>query len=315
MGARTSATRIAPWLWAQTSLVKYVARYVARPSRLRGTTRHVGEPSVLRVPTRHGDVRCLVHRPHPEAPLAGDRPPVHVHLHGGGFVMANPRQDDFLTTYIAAEVGAVVVSVDYSTAPQVRFPVAEEQAADVLSWVAGVGDDLGWDGTRITIGGISAGAKLAISALQLARRAGGPTARAAVVLVPPVDLSVSPEDLRSPLAEPMIDSRMLHVVHGTYFVDASRRTDPLASPARDPHVAEALPPLLVITGEHDTLTPAATDFVRRLRAQGATVTHHDLPGVDHDLGTAGNDPDGALPDVLEPIGSHLLRHLAGPPAP
>lgn len=304
-------TRVAPWLWAKTSFAKYIARYVARPPQIAVTTRHVAEPSVVTVPTRHSDVRCFVYRPHSDAPLAASgRPPVQIHLHGGGFIITNPRQDDFLANYIAAEVGAVVVSVDYSTAPQVRFPVAEEQAADVLSWVARSGESLGWDDDRVGIGGSSAGAKLAISALQLAHRAGGPRVRAAVALVPPVDMSVSPEDLRSTLRKPMIDAEMVRILQGTYFVDETRRTDPLASPTLDPHVASALPPLLVLTGEHDTLTPMAQEFVHRVRAEGADVTHHDLPGVDHDLGTSGDDSDAIVADVLEPLGDHLRQHLA-----
>lgn len=304
-------TRVAPWLWARASFAKYVTALVASPPEITVTARPLGQPEVVRVPTRHGDVRCFVHRPHPAAPLAaGGPPPVHVHMHGGGFILTNPSQDDFLAHYIAAEVGAVVVNVDYSTAPQVRFPVAEEQCADVLSWVARSGDRLGWDGDRVGIGGSSAGAKLALSALQLVHRDGGPAARAAVTLVPPVDVSLSPDELTSPLPDPMINPRMVRILHGTYFVEAASRTDPLASPALDPHLADALPPLLVLTGEYDTLTPSASELVRRLRIEGAEVTHHDLRQVDHDLGTSGPDPDAVLPNVLEPIGEHLRRHLA-----
>lgn len=303
-------TKIAPWLWTRASLAKLVHRYTARPPAISVTTRQVAEPHVITVPTRHGDVRCHVYRPHPDAPLAaGEQPPVQIHMHGGGFILTNPRQDDFLANYIAAEVGAVVVSVDYSTAPQVRFPVAEEQCADVLSWVARSGHLLGWDGDRVGIGGSSAGAKLAISALQLAHRAGGPTAQAAVAMVPPVDVSLSPDELSSILREPMIGPRMIRIMHGTYFVDAATRTDPLASPALDPHVADALPPLLVLTGEHDTLTPSARAFVQRVRAEGAEVTHHDLAGVDHDLGTSSGSA-AVVAEVLQPIGDHLRTHLA-----
>ncbi len=303
-------TRISPWLWAKTSFAKYASALLAKPPAVSVTTRHVPEPRPVWVPTRHGDVRCLVYRPHPDAPLAADgHPPVHIHLHGGGFVLTNPRQDDFLATYVAAEVGAVVVSVDYSTAPQVRFPVAEEQSADVLAWVAASGHRMGWDGERIGIGGVSAGAKLALAALQLAHRDGGPAARAAVTLVPPVDVSISADELHSSLPHPMIDARMLRILHGTYFVEQASRRDPLASPALDPHIADALPPLLVMTGEHDTLTTTATELVRRVAVEGADVTHLDLAAVDHDLGIS-THPETIVDTVLEPIGEHLRRHLA-----
>ena len=92
---------------------------------------------------------------------------------------------------IAGEVGAVVVNVDYSRAPKVRFPHAHEECFDVLRWVAASGADMGWDGGCISISGGSAGGNLALGALEQAHRAGGAPARAAVLVVPAVDVSAS----------------------------------------------------------------------------------------------------------------------------
>ena len=50
--------------------------------------------------------------------------PVVMWFHGGGWVLGNVVEHDPLCTFLAAEVGCVVVSVDYRMAPEHRAPVA-----------------------------------------------------------------------------------------------------------------------------------------------------------------------------------------------
>ncbi|MGB9998635.1 hypothetical protein ACPMJQ_29400 [Streptomyces pseudogriseolus] len=75
-------------------LSKVVTRIIKAPP-VEVTRRHVDEPQVVAVLTRHSDVRCFVTRPAADAPLAQNapRPPVHVNIHGGAFLIGAPRQD------------------------------------------------------------------------------------------------------------------------------------------------------------------------------------------------------------------------------
>lgn len=304
-------TRILLKNWLVASYAKYVMSPRVKAPALNLTTRTLRPPEVVRVPTRHGRVRCYVQRPHPDAVLAvgTSRPPVYINFHGGGFILTNPRMDDTLVGFIAAEVGAVVVNVDYATAPQVRYPVGEEQAYDVLCWAAQGGDLMGWDGNRIGIGGGSAGAKLALAALQLARSNGGPTTRAAVLVVPPVDVTIPPEQLTSALAKPMVDVALWRAVQGTYFVEAARRAEPLASPALDADLKAALPPTLILAAEYDTLTPTIDQLVARLIAEDAALTYRKLAGVDHGSLALADSPRAIIDEGYGLIRDHLTHHL------
>ena len=120
---------------------------------------------------------------------AVDSPPVHVHLHGGAFIMRHPRMDDFWARYLVATAGVAVVSVDYATAPQSRYPVAQEQSHDVLAHLADHGSDLGLDGARLGVGGFSAGGNLAASACLQARDRGTVAPRFQLLGVPSLDLT------------------------------------------------------------------------------------------------------------------------------
>src|ERR1700743_1515039 len=125
------------------------------------------------IPTRHGDVRAVVYWPE----AGGDLVPVYVNFHGGGFVVRHPEQDDPLCRYLAAHAGVAVVNVDYDVAPDHRFPEPVEQAYDAVRWAAGPGH--GWDGSRLCVGGQSAGGSTAAGGARLAVVAGGPGVRAA----------------------------------------------------------------------------------------------------------------------------------------
>jgi acetyl esterase/lipase len=283
------------------------------------TSRNVARAETVLVPTRHGDVRCYITRAAADAPLATGSavPPVHVHIHGGAFVIGAPRQDDHLVRGIAGEVGATVVNVDYSTAPEARYPQAHEECYDVLRWVQNSGDAMGWDGARVSIGGISAGGNLALGALELARRAGDPALRACVLVVPLVDASLPAEQYTSPLPasagashRPFVSPRLVGLVERNYFADAPRRTEPLASPVLGEEIA-ALPPLLVVTAEQDSMRPQDERFVDKARSAGVPVTYHCAPGVDHGFPQSSKKQnESAVRALADLVRVHLTDNLA-----
>jgi acetyl esterase len=284
------------------------------------TGRDVAPAETVAVPTRHGQVRCYVTRAAADAPLAAGTaaPPVHVHLHGGAFVVGAPRQDEHLVRGIAGEVGATVVNVDYTTAPRARYPRAHEECYDVLRWVQRSGEAMGWDGTRVSIGGISAGGNLALGALELARRAGDPAVRACVLVVPFVDASLAADQYTSPLPSsaaggrsPFVTPRLVRFANRSYFADAARRRETLASPVLGEEEIAALPPLLVVTAEQDSVRPQDERFVDKARAAGVPLTYHCATGVDHGFPQSSKKQDEAAVRALaELVRVHLTDNLA-----
>lgn len=263
-------------------------------------------PRSLRVPTRHGRVRCEIYRP--DVPSGG---PAYVHLHGGAFLMRFPKMDDFFCRLIAAEVGAVVVNVDYDVAPRARFPVAQEQAHDVAAWLAEHPEPLSIDPTRIAIGGFSAGGNLAASACLQARDLGSFRPAFQLLGVPSLNVAEPGEAKTSPLAQPMLDPRILALVRSTYFRDPSSRSSPYASPLLADSVEE-LPPTLVITAELDLLRAEGDAYADRLRAAGVPVEHLVVPGADHYFLDGHRE---RARGTLDHIVASMLANLPGVPGP
>ena len=303
----------------QGRLLSTVATRAVRAPKISLTDRAVGERETVQVPTRHGDVRCFVTRAAPGAPLAAGAagPPVHVHVHGGAFLVGAPQQDDHLVRGIAGEVGATVVNIDYTTAPRARYPRAQEECYDVLRWVRSSGADRGWDGTRVSISGISAGGNLALGVLELARRAGDPALRAAVLIVPAVDVTLPPEQYTSPLPPsagtahtPFVSPRLVRVMLANYYADAARRAEPLASPLLSEELIAGLPPLLVVTAERDSIRPQDERFIAAARALGVPVSEYCATGVDHGFPQSSKEQDlPAVRELAERMRAHLTQHL------
>ena len=296
-----------------------VATRLVKPTPVSLTSRAVAAPETISIPTRHGNIRAFVTRPADEAPMAADldAPPVHLHFHGGAFLVGAPRQDEHLVRVIAGEVGATVVNVDYTTAYGTRFPRAHEESYDVLQWVRASGQAMGWDSERISVSGVSAGGNLALGVLEQARRAGDPPLRAAALIVPFVEAAAPPEQYSSPLPAgsgapaPFVSARLVRVSQSAYFADTSRRTDPLASPLRNEVGMAALPPTLVVAAEQDSVRPFDERFVEQARAAGAPVTYRCIAGVDHGFPQSSKPEHApALRELAEALRAHLTEHLA-----
>jgi acetyl esterase len=128
-----------------------------------------GGPAMRRIDElAPGGVRIRIYRP-------DDRPvlPCLVYLHGGGWTMFSLDTHDRLMREYAARAGIAVVGVDYSLAPEARFPVALDEIVGIIAWLRREGAALGLDPGRIAIGGDSAGANLAVAACLRLREQGG----------------------------------------------------------------------------------------------------------------------------------------------
>jgi acetyl esterase len=189
----------------------------------------------------------------------------------------------------------------------VRYPVAEHQAYDVVAWVAAHGDQYGWDGGRLGVGGMSAGSKLAINVCQQARDSGAFRPVALVSGYGAVDMTLTPPERTSPKKHPAVAPWLLNLMYAAYFPDSSGRDECLASPALDDDLA-GFPPTLVMTAELDSMGAESERFAAKLSAAGVPVTHERFAGVDH--GFTHGEPIDVAVAALDTVVSHLKKAFA-----
>jgi len=87
--------------------------------------------------------------------------PMLVFYHGGGWVMGDPDTHDTLCRELANLAGCAVVAVGYRLGSEHRFPVAVTDCIAATRWVHDHAGELKLDGSRLAVGGDSAGGNLA----------------------------------------------------------------------------------------------------------------------------------------------------------
>ena len=245
--------------WLMRASARLTVRYGA-PLRFAG--QDLPRPERRRIDTRHGSVPV-----HVDAGRQGAG--VHVHFHGGAFLMRYPAMDDWWCRYLVAETGVTVVNVDFDVAPTTRFPVAHEQCHDVAASMA-----LEFD--RVSVGGFSSGGGLAASVALQARDRRSFTPVLQVLGCPALDLAREPEDGD----RGMISPGLRRMVRRVYFPDPASRRSAYASPLLADDLT-GLPPAVVLTGQLDVLRDDGLRYAERLREAGVEVAYDETPHADH----------------------------------
>ncbi|MEJ2867711.1 alpha/beta hydrolase [Actinomycetospora sp. OC33-EN08] len=255
-----------------------------------------------------GRRRLRVYRP---SAASRENRPVVVNFHGGGWVLGSVEGGDWLCSNVAADVDAVVVSVDYRLAPADRFPVAVEDCYEATSWVAEHADELGGDAGPLAVMGDSAGGNLAAVVSLLARDRSGPAIASQILIYPATDLTLSSPSLTSNADQPVLSTDEVRAFRGHYLGDdASAARDPRASPLLATDHA-GLPPALVQVAEHDPIRDDGSRYAEALRAAGVPVRFTEYVGMPHGYlslpGVCRSAPQ-ALHEVVTELRDRLVVH-------
>ena len=101
---------------------------------------------------------------------SGEKRPVVVYFHGGGFIFGNKSSGDPMQTggggvgklEAIVKAGYVLVNADYALAPQYRFPVPILQTDELFRYLIAHQEELHLDLSRVCLSGGSAGANMTV---------------------------------------------------------------------------------------------------------------------------------------------------------
>lgn len=231
----------------------------------------------------------LAGRPAVTATPLGDGPfPVVLHLHGGGWVVGSLASYEVDIRRLAADLGAVVVSLDYRLAPEHPWPAAVDDAWAALLELTAAHD-------RVAVAGDSAGGNLAAVCARRARDAG--IALAGQLLVYPATSHArhfpSYDENGTGL---LLDRDTMRFFSSCYQPEGVDRTDPDLSPL-EAHLA-GVAPAVVTVATHDPLRDEGLAYAERLRDAGVPVTVVVAEGQVHGYEAFAPDIPGAEKAVV-----------------
>jgi acetyl esterase len=197
-----------------------------------------------------------------------------VFFHSGGFVGGDlDEADEFLRRMSCGMANQLVLASSYTLATQRPFPAAAEDAHAVLSWVKKNKSKLGWNGKRLVVAGIEAGANLAAVCALMSRDRGGPELAGQILIMPMLDPGLTTCSMR----EVKLDDGMAGVAdtcaasYRGYLPNAADRAHPYASPLQSSRLKN-LPPALILSAEDDPLRDEAEQYGAKLSAAGVSTT-------------------------------------------
>lgn len=239
-------------------------------------------------PVAHKTENVSIEGPHGDLPLRIFRPvdvdkplPGLLYFHGGGMIGGSIDSFDYFARRLAAETGAVVVSVDYRLAPEHKYPVANDEAYAAWLWLLENHHLHGIHADLIGVAGDSAGGSLAASVSLRAGEAGGKIPAVQLLMYPGLERANS---ARSSIRE-FAESPQLNVADVVWMKAQYLGNDESLDTADGvPLLATDLagmPPSVIVTAELDPLRDSAEEFGSRLRDASVSVATIRFPGVGH----------------------------------
>jgi len=212
-------------------------------------------------------------------------------LHGGGFTIGGLESHDSLCRQLALRSGVAVLALDYRLAPEHRFPAAVEDSWAAMHWLAEHAATIGLDGSRLAVGGDSAGGTLAAVCALHARDCGLPLALQ--LLITPGTAAFADTPSHETFANGFLLDRQSIAWFFSHYIDDAQRSDWRFAPLHADDLQGVAPACLVLA-ECDPLVDEGLSYGDRLRAAGVPVELELARGVTHDFIKMGR----AIPQAL-----------------
>lgn len=207
--------------------------------------------------------------------LPDDEPaPCVLYLHGGGWVVGDLDSHDFMTAALAADLGVVVIAVDYRLAPEHPFPAAFDDCLAVWRGIQEQTHHLGIDPQRIAVAGDSAGGNLAAALCLALRDAHEPQPLGQALIYPGLGGATDLPSRHECADAPLLSSMDVDFYLGLYL----KRPEDVRSAYAMPllaHDFSGLAPAFIAVAQFDPLRDDGVAYEQALRSAGVQ-THLEL---------------------------------------
>lgn len=217
-------------------------------------------------------------------PVDGEKYPVLLFFHGGGWVMESVENYDRVCSRMAQSTGHIVMSVEYRLAPEYHFPVPLEDCYAAAKALYTGRLILPADPDRITIIGDSAGGNLAAAVCLLARERGEFMPRKQILIYPALNNCYTEESPYRSVQENgegyLLTAVKMEDYLKLYESSPDDRQNPYFAPILEKDLSH-MPDTLILTAEFDPLRDEGEAYGKRLEEAGNYVEVHRIPEALH----------------------------------
>ncbi|XJZ28876.1 alpha/beta hydrolase [Bacillota bacterium Lsc_1132] len=275
----------------------------AKMCRMLSKPKQIAKVEDRKISGFQNELTIRIYTPEQPKPL-----PVLVYFHGGGWVIGDLDTHDPLCRSLANKAECTVISVDYSLAPESKFPAAVEDAYRAIQWVAEHATELGSDPARLAVAGDSAGGNLAAVVSYLAIQRKGPVISYQMLFYPSTGFSFTPSFEKYGEGYHLTKSTMKWF-RQQYLSEHNDTKKPLAAPMLIPAEATPmLPPAYILTAEYDPLRDGGFAYAEKLKKAGVETHYVCYPGMIHgflNMTEALDDGKKAIAEAAKALKDHF----------
>ena len=194
-----------------------------------------------------------------------------LYLHGGGYAIGSIRGYLSLTSYLAKATNCSVLVIDYSLAPESKFPAAIEDSKKAFKWILENGPEGKKNANKSFICGDSAGGGLALGVTLALKDSNMVLPNAVISLSPWAELDPISESYETnQFSDPYITKDAIIAFKDIYINNESEVNNPYASPIYGNF--EGFPPILIQVGSREVLLDDSKKIEEKAKSFGCDVT-------------------------------------------
>lgn len=218
----------------------------------------------IEIPTRYQPIKARIYNDHADSKLS----PI-LYIHGGGFCFGDLDMFEEVCRRLARVCKRQVISIEYSLAPEHKFPRMHHECEDAAMWIAEHHQTLGISSSQIIPMGDSAGGNLAISIVFALRQRGiGDIIAALIPVYPSMEGYPNTTSSLALYGEHYI---LTHKKIASFSQALVSNSEDLSDPRLLLAVQKDLggfPPTFIINAEFDPLNDDGKNFAERLLTAG-----------------------------------------------
>lgn len=202
-------------------------------------------------------------------------------IHGGGYAMGFPEQDESFIRRFIETVPCIVVAPAYRLSAEAPYPAALDDCYAALLWLYEHADELGVRRDRIMVGGDSAGGGLTAAVTIRARNEGKVPVACQMPLYPMLDdrmITASSRNNRAPVWSSRSNESGWRLYLGELY--GSDNLPAEASPARLTDFS-GLPPAFTFVGSLEPFRDEVIEYMENLRSAGVPAEYTVFDGCYH----------------------------------
>jgi acetyl esterase len=201
------------------------------------------------------------------------------HIHGGGWSIGAPDQNDPLLESLADGAGVACISVKYRLAPENKYPAGPDDCEAAALWIAHEGVKR-FGTAKLAIGGESAGGHLsAATLLRLRDRHDLTPFSAALLNYGCFDMGMTPSARRWGTEKLVLNTAGIEAFRTSFLAEGTDTSDPDISPLYAD--LQGMPPALFSVGTRDALMDDSLFMAPRWLAAGNSAELALYPGACH----------------------------------